>query len=128
VRLNHVTLGVADNAASVAFHRGLGLEQIVGGDDRYARFVCPDGDSTLSVRRTGAPPQGRPSATVSFECDDLDAKVAEFEAAGYRFLHPPVDQRRLWREARLADPDGHVMCLLHAGENRLDPPWRLRDA
>ena len=67
-------------------------------------------------------------ATVYFECGDLDATVAELEAAGYAFEHGPVDQRWLWREARLRDPDGHVICLFHAGENRLDPPWRLREA
>ena len=33
----------------------------------------------------------------------------------------------LWREARVADPAGNVVCLYRAGENRLHPPWRLDD-
>ena len=33
--------------------------------------------------------------------------------------------RWLWREARLVDPSGNVICLYHAGENRLNPPWRV---
>ena len=110
---------------SVDFYRGLGLVQIVGGDDRYARFACPDGDSTFSVERTERRlPEWTP-ATVYFECDDLDAKVAELRTHGYVFEHDPVDQHWLWREARLLDPDGHVICLFRAGENRLNPPWRL---
>jgi len=31
----------------------------------------------------------------------------------------------LWREARLRDPDGHDVRLYFAGENRLDPPWKV---
>lgn len=30
-----------------------------------------------------------------------------------------------WREAILLDPDGHRVFIYHAGENRLDPPWRV---
>ena len=41
---------------------------------------------------------------------------------------PPVDQPWQWREARLRDPDGNRLCLFHAGENRLNPPWRLGNA
>jgi catechol 2,3-dioxygenase-like lactoylglutathione lyase family enzyme len=128
MRLNQVTLEVSDVPRAVEFYRGLGLRQIVGGDDRYARFACPDGDSTFSVERVERPLPERTPATVYFECDDLDVRVAELEAAGYAFEHGPVDQRWLWREARLRDPDGHVICLFHAGENRLDPPWRLPEA
>src|SRR5262245_14014015 len=127
MRLNQVTLEVSDVARAVEFYRALGLDQIVGGDDHYARFVCPDGDSTFSVERTErALPDWTP-ATVYFECDDLDERVAALESAGFRFDHGPVDQRWLWREARLRDPDGHVICLFHAGANRLNPPWRLSD-
>jgi len=125
VRLNQVTLEVSDVPRAVEFYRGLGLVQIVGGDDRYARFVCPDGGSTFSVERSERGlPEWTP-ATVYFECDELDAKVVELEADGYVFEHGPVDQRWLWREARLLDPDGHTICLFHAGENRINPPWRL---
>ena len=31
----------------------------------------------------------------------------------------------IWREAHLRDPDGHAIRLYTAGENRLDPPWKL---
>jgi catechol 2,3-dioxygenase-like lactoylglutathione lyase family enzyme len=122
VRLNQVTLAVSDLDRSVEFYRALGLTQIVA-DARYARFVCPDGDGTLSLAETETVP---PSATtVYFECDNLDEKVSELQRAGVRFEHQPVDQPWLWREARLPDPDGNPLCLFYAGANRLSPPWRL---
>jgi catechol 2,3-dioxygenase-like lactoylglutathione lyase family enzyme len=127
MRLNQVTLEVSNVSRAVEFYRGLGLVQIVGGDDRYARFVCPEGDSTFSVEWNERRLPAWTPATVYFECDDLDGTVAALEGAGYAFEHRPVDQPWLWREARLRDPDGHVICLYHAGENRLDPPWRLRE-
>lgn len=122
MRLNQVTVGVADVERAVDFYRRLGLEQIVAAP-HYARFACPDGGSTFSVHLVGTVPAS--ATTVYFECDDLDARVAALEAAGLLFDHGPVDQRWLWREAALRDPDGNRIILFHAGENRLDPPWRL---
>jgi catechol 2,3-dioxygenase-like lactoylglutathione lyase family enzyme len=122
VRLNPVTLAVSDLKRSVDFYRCLGLKQIVAAKG-YARFACPDGDSTLSLDETETVP---PSATtVYLECEDLDEKVAELQALRLCFEHLPVDQPWLWREARLRDPDGNSLCLFHTGENRLNPPWRL---
>lgn len=40
---------------------------------------------------------------------------------------PPTDLFYLWREARRRDPDGYDVRLCFAGDNRLDPPWKLRD-
>jgi catechol 2,3-dioxygenase-like lactoylglutathione lyase family enzyme len=122
VRLNQVTLAVSELERSVAFYRSLGLVQIVAGEG-YARFACPDGESTLSLERLETVPAS--ATTVYFECEELDATVSTLEAAGVRFEHGPVDQPWLWREARLRDPDGNWLCLFHAGENRLNPPWRL---
>ena len=62
---------------------------------------------------------------VYFECDDLDDRVAAQKAAGVVFDSDPVDQRWLWREARLSDPEGNRLCLYFAGANRIDPPWRV---
>jgi catechol 2,3-dioxygenase-like lactoylglutathione lyase family enzyme len=123
VRLNQVTLAVSDLDRSVAFYTRLGLEQIVA-DDGYARFVCPDGDSTLSLERVPTVPAS--ATTVYFECEDLDAIVSALQLEGVTFEHGAVDQPWLWREARLRDPDGNRLCLFDAGENRLNPPWRLR--
>ena len=120
MRLNQVTVGVTDYEAAVAFYLRLGLKQIVAAPPRYARFEAPGGE-TLSVHLAEAIGKG---TIVYFEVDDVDATVAEL---GLPMLHPPTDQPWLWREARLADPSGNVICLYHAGENRRFPPWRLPD-
>jgi catechol 2,3-dioxygenase-like lactoylglutathione lyase family enzyme len=123
MRLNQVTMPSANAAASVEFYTNLGLIQIVA-SDHYARFVCPDGDTTLSVHEVDEVADGA-APVVYFECDDLDVTVAELEIAGIVFDSQPEDQRWLWREARLHDPAGNEVCLYHAGENRLNPPWRI---
>ncbi len=122
MRLNQVTVATGDLERSVSFYRALGLELIVRAS-HYARFVCPEGRSTFSIHRTDQPVAS--TTVVYFECDDLDERVAALEAAGIRFDSRPVDQPWLWREARLADPDGNPICLYFAGVNRIDPPWRV---
>ena len=124
MRLNQVTLSVDDVERCVAFYRALGFRQIVGAPD-YARLAATEGDGTFSLHRAAGMTR-EPGATLYFECDALDARVAALKNAGIRFLHDPVDQPWLWREARLADPAGNVICLYYAGSNRLDPPWRLQ--
>jgi catechol 2,3-dioxygenase-like lactoylglutathione lyase family enzyme len=125
MRLNQVTLPARDLAPAVAFYRTLGFRLIVDALPRYARFECPDGDSTLSLEL--APGVGNGVAPlVYFECDDLDRTVEGLLAAGIRFDALPADQPWLWREARLRDPAGNALCLYHAGANRRHPPWRVR--
>ena len=125
MRLNHVTLRVADLERSVGFYRSLGLIQIVASHG-YARFVCPDGDSTLSLESREGAVADRGAISIHFESERLDELVAQLVAEGVEFEQPPTDQPYLWREAVLRDPDGHRLFLYHAGSNRLDPPWRLR--
>jgi catechol 2,3-dioxygenase-like lactoylglutathione lyase family enzyme len=124
LRLNHVTLMVSDVEASVDFYARLGLRQIVASYPDYARFVAPEGDTTLSLQRAERS-KIDPAATIHFEVDDVDGAVQALERAGFEFVCPPTDQPFLWREAVLMDPDGHRVFVYHAGENRLDPPWRL---
>jgi catechol 2,3-dioxygenase-like lactoylglutathione lyase family enzyme len=126
VRLNQVTIHVTDLQRSVAFYTTLGLKQIVG-SERYARFVCPEGDATFSIEVTDHVP-AEAGDVIYFECDDLDADVLALAQRGVVFDMQPTDQSWLWREAYLHDPDGHVLCLFHAGSNRLNPPWRLPES
>ncbi len=121
--LNQVTIGSTDLRRSEAFYRTLGLELIVR-DDGYLRFACPDGHSTLSVERVDAVADTE-AVTVYFEDPDVDAVVERHERSGLVFERRPTDMPWLWREARLRDPDGHRLCIFRAGQNRLNPPWRL---
>jgi catechol 2,3-dioxygenase-like lactoylglutathione lyase family enzyme len=124
VRLNHVTLAASDVQASAEFYKRLGLEQIVAAYPDYARLLSPEGETTLSLHRvTGEAPTA--GATIHFEVNDVEGTVDELERRGFEFACQPVDQPYLWREAVLLDPDGHRVFIFHAGENRLDPPWRL---
>ncbi len=125
MKLNHVTLIVTDFERSTAFYRSLGLVAVVHEPPRYARFRCPDGDETLSVEVTGESPTPA-RAQLFFECPDLDHTVAQLKAQGLDFDQDPTDMPYLWREARIRDPDGHDIRLYFAGENRLNPPWKVK--
>jgi catechol 2,3-dioxygenase-like lactoylglutathione lyase family enzyme len=126
MRLNQVTMPSTDVAKAVEFYKKLGLVLIVDSVPRYARFACPDGDETFSIHRVDGVAKGE-KPVVYFECDDLDGTVAKLEQLGIAFDTRPVDQTWLWREAYLRDPDGNQICLFSAGENRLNPPWRIED-
>jgi catechol 2,3-dioxygenase-like lactoylglutathione lyase family enzyme len=124
MRLNHVTLIVADFERSTAFYKSLGLVPVVHEPPRYARFRCPDSDETLSIEVTGEPPA--PARVQLFlECADLDDTVARLKAQGVQFDQDPTDMPYLWREARVRDPDGHDIRLYFAEDNRLNPPWKV---
>lgn len=123
MRLNQVTVAATNIDASIAFYRTLGLKLIVH-SPHYARFELPDGDSTFSLHLAEAGP-GDHAPTIYFECEDLDGEVTRLMAEGLSFESGPTDQTWLWREARLRDPAGNLLCLYRAGANRTHPPWRL---
>lgn len=126
MNLNQVTLPAIDFDRSVAFYRDMGFTLIVHSPSRYARFECPDGDSTFSLH-TVDHPVNTSGVVVYFECSDLDTRVQRLLAAGFEFKQLPTDERWLWREARLTDPAGNMLCLFWGGENRKNPPWRVAD-
>lgn len=126
MRLSHLTLAVSDIPRSKAFYLSLGLTPIVD-EDHYCRFLT-EGDATLSIElKPGA--AIAPSGEVGLEFASpqaLDARVAALKAAGVAIAEGPVDRSWLWRDARIHDPDGHVLMLFYAGANKLDPPWKVR--
>ena len=123
LQLNQVTLPCTDTARSIAFYTGMGFTLIVD-SPTYARFLCPAGSATFSVHQVDRSPDSA-SVVVYFETAALDEQVAQLKARGYAFIQDPTDQPWLWREARLVDPDGNVLCLFFAGESRINPPWRV---
>jgi catechol 2,3-dioxygenase-like lactoylglutathione lyase family enzyme len=124
--LNQVTVPCLDLERSVDFYRRLGLRLIVLDPPRYARFECPPGHATFSLHLADRV-ESASAPVVYFELEDLDGRVDELRAAGLVFESGPRDQPWLWREAYIRDPAGNLLCLYHAGANRLFPPWRLAD-
>jgi len=126
MRLNQVTVPALALNRSIAFYQTLGLKLIVK-SAHYARFEVGDGSGTFSLHVTTDADGAANGPHVYFECDDLDARVAELKTKGIVFDNDPTDQSWLWREAWLTDPAGVKLCLYHAGPMRRFPPWRLAD-
>jgi predicted enzyme related to lactoylglutathione lyase len=123
--LNQVTIYSDKTVETVEFFEKLGLRRIVDSLPRYARLECPDGNSTLSVNEFH---ERTPlnNIVLYFECEDLDADVGRLQAFGLEFDEDPTDRPWLWRQAYLRDPNGNRICLFRAGENRKNPPWRVK--
>ena len=124
MNLNQITVPSLDLTKSIPFYKELGLNLIVKALPNYARFECPDGNSTFSLHQTNELPKGK-GIYVYFECENLDEYVENLKQKGNQFDTEPTDEKWLWREARLKDIDGNQLILFYAGENRLNPPWRI---
>jgi catechol 2,3-dioxygenase-like lactoylglutathione lyase family enzyme len=125
MNLNQVTIYTAKPIETAEFFTKLGLILIVDSLPRYARFECPDGDSTLSINIDDERPASN-DIVLYFECDNLDEEVARLKSLGLEFDQDPTDRDWLWRQAYLRDPNGNRICLFHAGKNRKNPPWRVK--
>ena len=125
MNLNQITVPSIDLTKSIPFYEKLGLKLIVKSLPHYARFECPNGHSTFSIHLAEKLPDGE-GIWVYFECDNLDVQVEHIKKQGIKFDQEPVDQDWLWREARLKDLDGNQLILFYGGENRLNPPWRIK--
>ncbi len=123
MNLNQVTLAVYNMSDAVAFYQKMGFELIVD-TPHYARFHCTDGDATFSLSLSDKQ-QSNPTV-IYFENEQLDKLVDELIAKGFEFAQLPTDMSFLWREAILFDPSGNKIKLYWAGENRVDPPWRVK--
>ncbi|MEM9930229.1 MAG: VOC family protein [Bacteroidota bacterium] len=124
MNLNQVTLPSLDLTISIPFYEKLGLQLIVRALPHYARFECPDGDSTFSLHLVDQLPKGT-GVFIYFECEDLDKHCKRLQEQGVIFELLPTDQPWRWREARLFDPDHNHIILFKAGKDRKNPPWRL---
>lgn len=125
MNLNQVTVYTDKPTETAEFFQKLGLSLIVDSLPRYARLECPDGESTLSIQHDE---NARVSNNVVlyFECEELDRTVEDLKVKGLIFDEDPADRSWLWRQAYLKDPNGNKICLFKAGENRKNPPWRVK--
>jgi catechol 2,3-dioxygenase-like lactoylglutathione lyase family enzyme len=124
MHLNQVTIPVSDVERSIAFYEKLGLKLIVRALPHYARFECPDGESTFSLHLAEGVPNGS-GTWIYFEAEDLDNYADQLIAKGIVFEELPNDKDWLWRESRLKDPDNNQLIIYFAGDNRKSPPWRI---
>lgn len=122
MNLNQITLPVRDMSEATSFYLKLGFTQIVD-TPHYARFECPEGDSTFSLSLNETSFQN--GAVTYFEHKNLDALVKKLIGEGIEFDQQAKDESYLWREAVIHDPSGNKIKLYWAGENRLNPPWRI---
>jgi len=125
MNLNQVTIPSVDVEKATAFYKILGLQLIVDALPRYARFECPEGDATFSIHRVDALPNSD-GAIVYFENSNLDEHVEVLINKGIQFEELPDDKTWLWREAKLRDTDNNQIIIFQAGENRKNPPWRIK--
>ena len=122
LNLNQVTLPVKEMDSAVVFYQTLGFTLIVDAP-HYKRFSCPEGNATFSLIL--APDAGHNPTVIYFEHEALDEWVTSLEAKGIDIVQKPTDESYLWREAIVHDPSGNKIKLYWAGENRLNPPWRV---
>lgn len=125
MNLNQITVPSLDIPNSIIFYKKLGLELIVHTSDDYARFVCLDGKSTFSIQKVNVVPKSE--IKIYFETKELDEKVSRLIADGIVIDKLPENKPWLWREAYLKDPDGNQIILYFAGDNRLNPPWKIKN-
>ena len=122
MKLNQVTLPVKDMDLATAFYRRMGFLQIVD-SSHYARFECAKGAASFSLSLDDG--DFKNGAVIYFEEENLDELVAQLVNKGFAFDQMPTDMSYLWREAILHDPSGNKIKLYWAGDNRLNPPWRV---
>ena len=126
MNLNQATIYCSKTVETAEFLKKLSLVLIVDSLPRYARFECPDGESTLSLQHDENAVVTN-NVVLYFECDDLDGEVERLKSIGLEFDEDPTDRPWLWRQAYLKDPNGNKICLFHAGDNRKNPPWRVSE-
>ena len=124
MNLNQVTIPSVDVIQAIDFYKKLGLKLIVHTHDAYARFECPDGDTTFSIHQVAELPAGS-GVIIYFEVADVSKTINQLKKQGIEIDELPKKQAWLWTEARLKDPDGNQIIIYKAGENRKNPPWRI---
>ena len=124
MNLNQVTVPVINVERAISFYEKLGLKLIVKSTPHYARFECPGGNSTFSLHQVDNLPTGQ-GIWIYFEVQDLDNYIQSIIEKGIVVDELPNDTPWLWRESRLKDLDNNQIIIYFAGDNRINPPWRI---
>ena len=126
LNLNQITIPVFDIEKAIQFYEILGLKLIVKSLPHYARFECPDGDATFSLHKVEKLSSVENSIWIYFEVKELDLFVNQLIQHKIEVEEMPNEKPWLWQEARLKDLDGNQLILYYAGDNRKNPPWRIK--
>jgi catechol 2,3-dioxygenase-like lactoylglutathione lyase family enzyme len=124
MNLNQITIPSLDVEKAIDFYEKIGLHLIVKDLPHYVRFMCKEGNATFSIHEVEKLPKGE-GVIVYFEDNDLDNTIHSLIQKGITIDELPEDKDWLWREARLKDLDGNQLIIYYAGDNRLNPPWRI---
>lgn len=122
MELNQVTLPVNNIRKAVEFYLTFGFTQILD-TPHYDRFMCPQVEATFSSLLTDTPCSN--PTVFYFEHAELDVLYNRLTDKGIAFEQPPTERRYLCKEAILRDPSGNKIKRYFAGENRLNPLWRV---
>src|SRR3712207_6744037 len=101
-------LGVRDLCASIEYYvRVLGFRVDWGGGDGSAMASVSRDGRAIMLCQGG---QGQPGTWVWIGVEDVEPLVAEFTARGATIRQGPTNYSWAY-EARVEDPDGHVLRL-----------------
>ncbi len=125
MNLNQITVPSINVSKAIVFYEKLGLQLIVKALPNYARFKCLEGEATFSIHLVEELPKGA-GVYVYFENEDIDDYVETLIKKGINFDELPTNKTWLWKEARLKDLDGNQLIIFYGGENRVNPPWRIK--
>jgi predicted enzyme related to lactoylglutathione lyase len=108
-RLDHLSLPVRDWQKSRDWYRQhLGFEIEFEIPERKTAAMRDDADLTIFLYEGEV--AACPGISFTIQVDDVEAKHAEFVAAGLSFVHPPM--KVFWGYgAELHDPDGYRLML-----------------
>ncbi len=114
-KMRFVSLTVTDLAQARDFYvNKLGFQVVVEmplpGGNQFVMVAPPGGGSNLVYSL----PMGRPhapTASISFETDDIQATYTELTSRGVEFAQAPAATRWGGTEARFSDPFGNSFLL-----------------
>ncbi len=129
-RLSLITLGVADLARARAFYEGMGWNTGADPGDDVAFFATPGcivalwDRAKLAEDSAVTDPGGWGGVTLAHNVrspEEVDAVLAEAEAAGAIITRPAGDTFYGGYSGIFEDPDGHPWEVAH------NPHWTLND-
>ncbi len=107
-KLFMVELAVTNLEESLTWYqRHLGLKLLLH-DEAGAFALLEAGNAKLALKQR---PVVVVSAELVFEVAELDRRLGELKTAGVNVLAPPVLSAEGYREACIADPNGHSIRL-----------------